>query len=127
MKFKKQNKGKPNNKSNINNKFSNKSNINRIDGEIKRLREKYLELQNNPLAIEFKRFTDFPLSQKTLNALKEARYVTPTDIQRESILPALQGRDVLGAAITGSGKTLAFLIPVGKKQKQNSFFFITSF
>lgn len=35
-----------------------------------------------------------------------------TDIQRRALPPALQGRDVLGAAKTGSGKTLAFLIPV---------------
>ena len=29
---------------------------------------------------------------------------------------ALQGRDILGAAMTGSGKTLAFLIPVRSKE-----------
>lgn len=45
--------------------------------------------------------------------LDTAKYVTPTEIQRETIGLALQGHDVLGAAKTGSGKTLAFLIPVG--------------
>lgn len=44
--------------------------------------------------------------------LDAAKFVTPTDIQRQAIGLALQGRDVLGAAKTGSGKTLAFLIPV---------------
>ena len=46
--------------------------------------------------------------------LKATKFETPTDIQRESLLLALQGHDILGAAKTGSGKTLAFLIPVGR-------------
>ena len=53
-----------------------------------------------------------PLSSKTKTALKKAKYVTLTAIQRAAIPHALCGRDVLGAAKTGSGKTLAFLIPV---------------
>ena len=44
--------------------------------------------------------------------LDRAKYTSPTEIQREGILLALRGFDVLGAAKTGSGKTLAFLIPV---------------
>ncbi|KAK2140996.1 hypothetical protein LSH36_1186g00002 [Paralvinella palmiformis] len=47
-----------------------------------------------------------------VQALREASYLIPTKIQKESIGLALQGRDILGAAKTGSGKTLAFLIPV---------------
>lgn len=35
-----------------------------------------------------------------------------TEIQRQTIGLALQGKDVLGAAKTGSGKTLAFIVPV---------------
>ena len=46
------------------------------------------------------------------SALREANYIIPTKIQKESIGLALQGHDILGAAKTGSGKTLAFLIPV---------------
>ncbi|XP_063043537.1 probable ATP-dependent RNA helicase DDX10 [Engraulis encrasicolus] len=57
-------------------------------------------------------FSDFPLSKKTLKGLMEAQYRQPTEIQRQTIGFALQGKDVLGAAKTGSGKTLAFLIPV---------------
>uniref|UniRef100_A0A8B9PA79 ATP-dependent RNA helicase n=1 Tax=Apteryx owenii TaxID=8824 RepID=A0A8B9PA79_APTOW len=34
-----------------------------------------------------------------------------TEIQRQTIGLALQGKDVLGAAKTGSGKTLAFIVP----------------
>lgn len=44
--------------------------------------------------------------------LVEAQYRLPTEIQKQTIGLALQGKDVLGAAKTGSGKTLAFLIPV---------------
>lgn len=58
------------------------------------------------------KFSDFPISKKTLLGLQEAQYRQPTEIQRQTIGPALRGRDVLGAAKTGSGKTLAFLIPV---------------
>lgn len=47
-----------------------------------------------------------------LAGLLEAQYRQPTEIQRQTIGFALQGKDVLGAAKTGSGKTLAFLIPV---------------
>lgn len=57
-------------------------------------------------------FKDMPLCQKTLKGLKDNNYIIPTDIQKQSIPLALQGKDILGAAKTGSGKTLAFLIPV---------------
>ncbi|TMW47853.1 hypothetical protein DOY81_007067, partial [Sarcophaga bullata] len=81
-----------------------------LDEEIKELRSQYENISCEKSVI--KRFQDFPLSHKTLKGLADANFVQPTDIQRESIGPALQGKDVLGAAITGSGKTLAFLIPV---------------
>ncbi|KZC14634.1 putative ATP-dependent RNA helicase DDX10 [Dufourea novaeangliae] len=58
------------------------------------------------------KFTDLPLSPKTLKGLAENNYIEMTDIQRQSIGLALHGNDILGAAKTGSGKTLAFLIPV---------------
>lgn len=50
-----------------------------------------------------------------MQGLKENNYTTPTEIQRQAIGCALQGKDILGAAKTGSGKTLAFLIPVLEK------------
>nr|XP_045001163.1 probable ATP-dependent RNA helicase DDX10 [Jaculus jaculus] len=61
---------------------------------------------------EIARFSDFPLSKKTLKGLQEAQYRLVTEIQKQTIGLALQGKDVLGAAKTGSGKTLAFLVPV---------------
>ncbi|KAH8386708.1 hypothetical protein KR093_002116 [Drosophila rubida] len=78
------------------------------DAEIEELRAKYDSID----ASSIKTFSDFPFSQKTKRALTECKYTTPTEVQRQSIGPALQGKDVLGAAITGSGKTLAFLLPV---------------
>ncbi|CAN1318769.1 DEAD-box ATP-dependent RNA helicase 32 [Linum perenne] len=61
------------------------------------------------------KFSELPLSQKTIDALRKSDYVNMTEIQRASLPHALCGRDVLGAAKTGSGKTLAFVIPVLEK------------
>lgn len=58
---------------------------------------------------------DFQISlypKKRLKGLQEAQYRLVTEIQKQTIGLALQGKDVLGAAKTGSGKTLAFLVPV---------------
>ncbi|WKX91731.1 hypothetical protein Q1695_010060 [Nippostrongylus brasiliensis] len=63
-------------------------------------------------AATFKRFKDFPLSNKTIRGLDECEYEEPTDVQRESLPFSLSGSDVVGAAKTGSGKTLALIIPV---------------
>ena len=59
-----------------------------------------------------KKFEELPLSRYTKDALREAKFVSMTAIQRAALPHALCGRDVLGAAKTGSGKTLAFLLPV---------------
>ncbi|XP_057346675.1 probable ATP-dependent RNA helicase DDX10 isoform X4 [Manis pentadactyla] len=75
---------------------------------ISRLLQNYEKINVN----EITRFSDFPLSKKTLKGLQEAQYRLVTEIQKQTIGLALQGKDVLGAAKTGSGKTLAFLVPV---------------
>ena len=62
-----------------------------------------------------RKFEDFPLSRYTKDALKKAKFIHLTAIQRAALPHALVGRDVLGAAKTGSGKTLAFLIPTIEK------------
>ncbi|XP_042724104.1 probable ATP-dependent RNA helicase DDX10 [Lagopus leucura] len=74
---------------------------------IERLVQRYPQINAN----EIQRFSDFPLSKKTLKGLQEAQYRMVTEIQRQTIGLALQGKDVLGAAKTGSGKTLAFIVP----------------
>lgn len=58
------------------------------------------------------RFTDLPLSTRSLDGLASAGFTELTPIQRLSIPQALAGRDVLAAAPTGSGKTLAFIVPL---------------
>ncbi|KAI8520477.1 ATPdependent RNA helicase [Branchiostoma belcheri] len=75
---------------------------------IAKLQQKYKDI--DPSSIQ--KFSDLPLSRKTQQGLQAAGYKFPTDVQKNSIQPALLGRDILGAAKTGSGKTLAFLLPV---------------
>ncbi len=62
--------------------------------------------------VKFLYFLDLWNSFECSLGLTKAGFTNPTDIQREAIAVALQGHDILGAAMTGSGKTLAFLIPV---------------
>ena len=57
-------------------------------------------------------FRDLDLPKPILQALDDAGYVNPTEIQALAIPPALEGRDVLGRAKTGTGKTAAFAIPI---------------
>ncbi|XP_062910210.1 probable ATP-dependent RNA helicase DDX10 [Mobula hypostoma] len=76
--------------------------------QIARLVRRYSQINANAIL----QFSDFPLSKKTIKGLMEAEFRLPTEIQKQTIGLALQGKDVLGAAKTGSGKTLAFLIPV---------------
>ncbi|KAJ8920504.1 hypothetical protein NQ315_005373 [Exocentrus adspersus] len=78
---------------------------------IEKLQAAYESINSN----EVTKFGDFPLSSKTLKGLRECGYHKPTEIQKETIGLALQGKDILGAAQTGSGKTLAFLIPILEK------------
>ncbi|XP_066593463.1 probable ATP-dependent RNA helicase DDX10 [Prorops nasuta] len=75
---------------------------------IEELQAKYENIDEGKIT----KFTDLPLSQKTLKGLKGNDYIQLTDIQRQSIGLALRGNDILGAAKTGSGKTLAFLVPI---------------
>ncbi|XP_015749100.1 PREDICTED: ATP-dependent RNA helicase DDX18-like, partial [Acropora digitifera] len=63
-----------------------------------------------PDSKEFKSLEGF-VSEKTLDAIADMGFTTMMEIQHQSIVPLLQGRDLLGDAKTGSGKTLAFLVP----------------
>lgn len=58
------------------------------------------------------RFEDFNVNQKIRANILAKGYETPTPIQDQTIMVALEGRDVVGIANTGTGKTAAFAIPV---------------
>ena len=57
-------------------------------------------------------FNDFGLTDTLKRNVIEKGYVDPTPIQDQSILPILEGCDLIGIANTGTGKTAAFLIPL---------------
>ena len=57
-------------------------------------------------------FADLALRPELLDALTGLGYEEPTPIQRESIPPLMEGKDLLGQAATGTGKTAAFALPV---------------
>ena len=57
-------------------------------------------------------FADLGLRDSVLKALDEVKFVHPTYIQSQLIMPVLEGRDVLGQAKTGTGKTAAFALPI---------------
>jgi len=59
-----------------------------------------------------KAFADLGVEVRFLKALAKMEFVTPSDIQREMIPPALEGKDILGQARTGTGKTAAFGLPI---------------
>lgn len=58
------------------------------------------------------RFTQFNFHPNILSGISVAGYNQPTPIQKQTIPPILQGKDVLGLAQTGTGKTAAFVLPI---------------
>jgi ATP-dependent RNA helicase DeaD len=65
-------------------------------------------------------FADLTLRPELLHTLSELGYEEPTPIQRETIPPLLQGRDLVGQAATGTGKTAAFALPVLQRMSGES-------
>lgn len=62
-------------------------------------------------------FENFKFNRQILNAIAEAGYEQPTEIQQKAITPILAGQDVMGIAQTGTGKTAAFVLPMLMKLK----------
>src|SRR5919205_1396607 len=57
-------------------------------------------------------FAALGLTAALTDTLSALGYEEPTPIQRETIPPLLEGRDLLGQAATGTGKTAAFALPM---------------
>lgn len=57
-------------------------------------------------------FDKFSFHRNILEAIKEAEYTEPTEIQQKAFPIILEGEDLVGCAQTGTGKTAAFAIPI---------------
>ena len=57
-------------------------------------------------------FTDFPFNPDLAHNIAKKGYTAPSAIQDQTIIPILNGQDVIGLANTGTGKTAAFLLPI---------------
>lgn len=55
-----------------------------------------------------------------MKAITRKGFRQPTPIQRKTIGPLLEGRDVVGMARTGSGKTAAFILPMVQQLKAHT-------
>lgn len=60
-------------------------------------------------------FYDLPLDDNIFDALDAMNFETCTPIQEKTIMPLLEGRDLIGVAQTGTGKTAAYLLPILNK------------
>ena len=60
-------------------------------------------------------FKELGISNNIIDVLKKSGIKNPTEIQSKSIVPILNGKDVIAEAQTGTGKTLAFLLPIFEK------------
>ena len=63
-------------------------------------------------------FSELPLLPSLVASLDEQGITQPTEIQRATIPPLVDGESVLGVAETGSGKTLAYVLPLLHRIKQ---------
>lgn len=62
-------------------------------------------------------FENFNLNRQLLNAVAEAGFSAPTEIQQKAIPLIMGGQEVIGIAQTGTGKTAAYLLPILMKVK----------
>ncbi|MEW9796854.1 DEAD/DEAH box helicase [Alteromonas sp. CYL-A6] len=65
------------------------------------------------------RISELPVNHTIVKRLELKGFSELTEIQEKTILPALQGKDIIASSKTGSGKTLAFLIPALHRLLQN--------
>ncbi|MBE6302977.1 MAG: DEAD/DEAH box helicase [Bacteroidales bacterium] len=60
-------------------------------------------------------FYELDFEDEVLDALDAMNFRECTPIQEKTILPLMEGRDLIGVAQTGTGKTAAYLLPVLNK------------
>ncbi|MBR5149809.1 MAG: DEAD/DEAH box helicase [Bacteroidaceae bacterium] len=60
-------------------------------------------------------FYDIDFEDEVLDALDAMNFRECTPIQEKTIIPLMEGRDLIGVAQTGTGKTAAYLLPVLNK------------
>ncbi|MBI1770199.1 MAG: DEAD/DEAH box helicase [Bacteroidetes bacterium] len=63
------------------------------------------------------KWTDFKLNKQLFQAIEEAGFSAPTEIQQKCIPLVLGGQHVIGIAQTGTGKTAAYVLPLLMKIK----------
>lgn len=63
-------------------------------------------------------FDGLGIAPRMLEVIDRLKFKTPTPIQQKAILPAMEGKDLVGIAQTGTGKTLAFAIPMVQRLSQ---------
>lgn len=61
------------------------------------------------------KFTALDLNPAIQQALDDSGYTDMTPIQKQAIVPARRGKDLLANAQTGTGKTAAFALPILQK------------
>lgn len=62
-------------------------------------------------------FQDFKLNKQLLQAVADAGFESPTEVQQKCIPLLMGGQEVIGIAQTGTGKTAAYLLPLLMKVK----------
>ena len=60
---------------------------------------------------------DFKLNKQLLDAIAEAGFESPTEVQQKCIPLIMGGQQIIGIAQTGTGKTAAYLLPILMKAK----------
>lgn len=69
-------------------------------------------------------FSEFQISAEIVKSLDEMGYHSPTEVQKKTLPPALEKRDLIVLSKTGSGKTGAFGVPMiellSKKQAKKA-------
>lgn len=60
-------------------------------------------------------FYDIDFEDEVLDAIDAMNFRECTPIQEKTIVPLMEGRDLIGVAQTGTGKTAAYLLPVLNK------------